>query len=169
MFNVYSKTVQGVIERYFTCIWKIFIMSPQKVDLPQKQREESKCDNCIVGGHQNNAWANLNFSWMLRILIDVDVYFNIAWTTNVFPIWWRHNSRKIHQMHVIFLRIIDMLQNTSFLVSIEGCGTLLVNWFFTGTKKYHFNFSNIKVYPLLAKDALSPRVARYNHTNEVFW
>ena len=29
-------------------------------------------------------------------------------------------------------------------------------------------FSNIKVYPLLAKDALSPRVAGYNCTNEFF-
>ena len=66
MFNVYSKTVQGVIERYFTCIWKIFIMSPQKVDLPQKQREESKCDNCIVGGHQNNACGKP------KVLLNVD-------------------------------------------------------------------------------------------------
>ena len=165
---MYSENVQRVLQNCSRCIWKIFHMYLKNIHhVSTKGWPPTETEGGV--GIGTTLAANLNFSWMLRILVDISVYFNIAWAANVFPIWWGHNSRKMHQMHVIFLRIIDMLQNTPFLVSVEGCGTLLVNWFFTGTKKYHFNFSNIKVYPLLAKDALSPRVAGYNRTNEIFW
>lgn len=30
----------------------------QRGDLPQKQRKESKCSNCGVGGHLNNTCGN---------------------------------------------------------------------------------------------------------------